>query len=70
MNFKTSFFALILLCSALFSSAQRKVTSFIHTVDIYTEQIDTVLKVDEHYEAPNWHPDGYLILNKKVEFIL
>ncbi|GIV31450.1 MAG: hypothetical protein KatS3mg029_0801 [Saprospiraceae bacterium] len=37
--------------------------SYILTVDIQTGQIDTILRVDEHFEAPNWHPDGYLILN-------
>ena len=65
MHFKTTFYTLILLFCALVASAQRKVTSYIHTVDIHSRQIDTVLKVDEHYEAPNWHPEGYLILNKK-----
>lgn len=38
-------------------------TSYIHTVDITTGKIDTVLTIKKHFEAPNWHPDNYLILN-------
>lgn len=38
-------------------------TSFIHTVDTNTGKIDTVLAIKKHFEAPNWHPDNYLILN-------
>ncbi|MGR3811984.1 TolB family protein [Jiulongibacter sp. NS-SX5] len=38
-------------------------TSYIHTVDIETGKIDTLLSIKSHLEAPNWHPDGYLILN-------
>jgi TolB protein len=45
--------------------ANRNVTSYIHTVDIFTGQIDTILVINEHFEAPNWHLDNYLILNKK-----
>lgn len=37
--------------------------SYILTVDIYTGELDTLLKLEAHFEAPNWHPDGYLILN-------
>ena len=40
-------------------------TSYIQTVDIRTGAIDTILEIKEHFEAPNWHPDGYLILNSK-----
>jgi TolB protein len=40
-------------------------TSYIQTVDINTGRIETVLAIDKHYEAPNWHPDNYLILNHK-----
>ncbi|WP_460471959.1 TolB family protein [Emticicia fontis] len=61
----------IVCVSVLFSGysmlvkAQTKVdtTSYIHTVDISTGKIDTVLAIKKHYEAPNWHPDNYLILN-------
>ncbi|WP_082892876.1 MULTISPECIES: TolB family protein [Emticicia] len=38
-------------------------TSFIHTVDITNGHIETILSINKHFEAPNWHPDNYLILN-------
>lgn len=38
-------------------------TSYIQTVDIETGRIETVLSINEHFEAPNWHPDNYLIVN-------
>ncbi len=38
-------------------------TSYIHVVDITTDRIETVYSENKHYEAPNWHKDGYLILN-------
>jgi len=38
-------------------------TSYIQTVDIETGSIETVLTINEHFEAPNWHPDNYLIVN-------
>jgi TolB protein len=38
-------------------------TSYIQTVDISTGRIETVLSVNQHFEAPNWHPKNYLILN-------
>jgi len=37
--------------------------SYIQSLDITTGKIDTLLKAQRHYEAPNWHPNGYLILN-------
>lgn len=40
-------------------------TSYIQTVDITTGLIETVLSVPVLYEAPNWHPNNYLILNSK-----
>lgn len=40
-------------------------TSYIQTVDIETGSIETVLTINEHFEAPNWHPDNYLIVNSK-----
>ncbi len=42
---------------------KKDTTSHIEIVDISTGTIETVLKVKGHYEAPNWHPDNYLILN-------
>nr|WP_319509996.1 hypothetical protein [uncultured Draconibacterium sp.] len=38
-------------------------TSYINVVDIASGQIETVLAVNKHLEAPNWHRDNYLILN-------
>jgi TolB protein len=49
----------------IYAQTGRKVTSHIHTIDVFSGKIDTILTVNEHYEAPNWHPDNYLILNKK-----
>jgi TolB protein len=40
-------------------------TSYIQTLDITTGKIDTVLTINSHFEAPNWHPDNYLIVNSK-----
>ncbi len=71
IKFKTLYRGLPCLVFALVFSyiscaqSNRKVTSFIHTLDVFSGKIDTVLVADEHYEAPNWHPDNYLILNKK-----
>ena len=41
---------------------KKDTTSYIEIVDILTGKIETVLKVKGHYEAPNRHPDNYLIL--------
>lgn len=38
-------------------------TSYIQTADIITGKIDTILSLQKHFEAPNWHPKNYLILN-------
>ena len=32
-------------------------------VDVVTAAVTVVLRHDGHIEAPNWHPDGYLIVN-------
>ena len=37
--------------------------SYVHVVDITTDRIETVYSENKHFEAPNWHPDNYLILN-------
>lgn len=46
-------------------SAQSKsdTTSIVQLLNIKTGKIDTVLTVNQHIEAPNWHPDNYLIVN-------
>ena len=49
----------------LIAQSKRDTTSYIQTVDIITGRIDTVLSIKEHFEAPNWHPDNYLILNSR-----
>ena len=33
------------------------------TYDLATGRTDVILRHDGHIEAPNWHPDGYLIVN-------
>ena len=43
--------------------AKPDTTTFVHTIDVTTGQIETILSVNKHYEAPNWHPNNYLILN-------
>jgi Tol biopolymer transport system component len=40
-------------------------TSYIQTVDITSGRIETIKIINEHFEAPNWHPDNYLIVNSK-----
>ena len=37
--------------------------SYIQTVDIQSGEIATISSLKGHYEAPNWHPDNYLIIN-------
>jgi len=38
-------------------------TSYLQTLEIKTGKIDTVLVFKKHLEAPNWHPENYLIYN-------
>ncbi len=38
-------------------------TSYVHVLDITTDRLETVFSIDKHLEAPNWHPDNYLIVN-------
>lgn len=55
-----------LLLSDIYSFDRVKDTiSYIQTVDILTGKIDTILEINEHFEAPNWHADNYLIVNSK-----
>jgi TolB protein len=64
-QFKMVCITILCLQYSLISVAQIKVdtTSYIHTVDISTGKIDTILTIKKHFEAPNWHPNNYLILN-------
>ena len=57
-----------LFCTALLAvtasgKASGDTTSYIQILDIATGKIDTVFSTNKHFEAPNWHPDGYLIVN-------
>lgn len=47
------------------NSTSNDTISYVHTVDIQTGEIDILSSIKGHYEAPNWHPDNYLILNSK-----
>mgnify|MGYP003338044750 FL=1 len=44
---------------------KKDTTSYIQTVDITTGDLETVSIIKDHYEAPNWHPNNYLILNHR-----
>ena len=55
---------LILCPFQMFSARLSDTTSYIQTVDVYSGKIDTILEINAHVEAPNWHPDDQsLILN-------
>lgn len=59
-------YLLIYICFIPFlalAAAPADTTSYIQILDITTGKIDTVLFTNKHFEAPNWHPDGYLIVN-------
>ena len=59
-----SILCFLLLLSFTLAAQQKKDTiSYVQTLDITTGKTDTLLSAHQHYEAPNWHPDGYLILN-------
>ena len=65
---KNNFRLLTAIAGILYSTtlmAKADTTSYIHTLDITTGKIDTVLTIKKHFEAPNWHPDNYLVLNSK-----
>src|SRR5690348_9672782 len=51
---------------SIFSTGQTRVadtTSYIQTVEVETGKIDTILVANGDFEAPNWHPDNYLVMN-------
>jgi tricorn protease-like protein len=58
---------LLLFSVFLFLSAKAQVkqdtTSYIQTVDIQSGKIDTILVMKGDFEAPNWHPGNYLVMN-------
>ena len=56
-------FFCLLFSAFAFAQSKHDTTSYIQTVDINTGKIDTVLVANGDYEAPNWHPDNYLVVN-------
>lgn len=58
-------FFCFLFSATVFAQGKPDTTSYIQTVDVKTGKIDTVLVVKGDYEAPNWHPDNYLVVNFK-----
>lgn len=66
-NFKIVCLAVLCLTCSVLAMAQNKpdTTSYIQTLNIKTGKIDTVLAIKKHFEAPNWHPDNYLVLNSR-----
>src|ERR1700756_3752833 len=56
-------FLCLLFSAPAFAQSKHDTTSYIQTVNIKTGKIDTVLVAKGDYEAPNWHPDNYLVVN-------
>lgn len=54
---------LLYLSATAFAQGKQDITTFISTLDVKTGKIDTILITKKHFEAPNWHPDNYLIIN-------
>jgi TolB protein len=61
LNLSGLFFMCLSVCT--FAQTKKDTISFVQTLDVYTGKIDTVLTIKSHFEAPNWHPDNYLLLN-------
>ncbi|WP_343671169.1 hypothetical protein [Chitinophaga sp.] len=55
----------LLICLQASAQQSMDTISYIQTLDINTGKIDTILTVKDHFEAPNWHPHNYLILNSR-----
>jgi TolB protein len=49
----------------VYTPVKQDTTSYIQIFDMETGFTETVLSIKDHFEAPNWHPDNYLILNSK-----
>jgi TolB protein len=56
-------FLCLLFSASVFAQSKHDTTSYIQTLDIKTGKIDTVLVAKGDFEAPNWHPDNYLVVN-------
>ena len=61
----TGILAIVFFSISVFAQNRKDTTTFINTLDLKTGKIDTILSTSQHFEAPNWHPDNYLILNSK-----
>ncbi len=67
----TKFSFKLIFCNILFlliyansmAASLSDTTSYIQTIEISTGKIDTIKTINAHFEAPNWHPDNYLIVN-------
>ncbi len=60
------FIVTLLLCTTSIVVAQQTVDSFLETITVSTFERDTVYRIQDHIEAPNWSPDGKtLIYNSK-----
>src|SRR5437868_776316 len=53
----------LLFATTAFAQSKPDTTSYIQTVDVKTGKIDTILIAKGDFEAPNWHPDNYLVVN-------
>lgn len=69
--YKTSFslFLYLLFSSSIVAQSKVDTTSYVQTVDIASIKIDTVLVAKGDYEAPNWHPDNYLVMNFRGKMV-
>jgi Tol biopolymer transport system component len=56
-------FICLLFSISVPAQSKHDTTSYIQTVNVKTGKIDTVLVAKGDYEAPNWHPDNYLVMN-------
>jgi Tol biopolymer transport system component len=48
-----------------YTPVKQDTTSYIQIFDMGTGATETVWTIKDHFEAPNWHPDNYLIVNSK-----
>lgn len=69
-SFSASYFSgcliLLFLILTIKANAQKQKTdtiSIVQMIDIVSLKIDTIYAINKHIEAPNWHKDGYLIVN-------
>ncbi|HUH32917.1 MAG TPA: hypothetical protein VLZ28_03130 [Daejeonella sp.] len=68
MNAKLVILVIALSQTALygFSQVPDKLQSNLQTINIESKQIETILSLNQHIEAPNWSRDGnYFIVNSK-----